>query len=639
MPPLLLSLLALLALGALPAPASAQPLNFVVILSDDQRFDTLSAMPIVQAEVAARGVEFTNALVTTPLCSPTRASFLAGGVEAERTGVRDNVLPNGGATRFLDAESLATRLQNAGYATAMIGKYMNGYDEVMVPYVPPGWTSFQARYGSTLLPFFAMVTGSTGPTAPGVGTSLFEIPDYGTDYVRDRALDFIDAHADEPFFLYLAADAPHHPAIPAPGDETTFPGYVYRGRGYGETDLSDKPLRIRIAAAQFPPTAPAVDAFNRMQLQSLQALDRAVGALVDRLVALDLLDHTVFVYMSDNGFLWGEHGLAQKGEVYEESIRVPLIVVAPGAAPRSDDRLVAADLDVAATILDYAGISFATDGISLAPALASPASPARSSIAVESQTPNQSWAALRVTDARGNWKYVEHTRGEKELYDLASDPFELQSLHGSAALASLRAQFAAELAPLKSLASTTHFAVPAKVDKPYALLLRAWGGTPPYTWTLAEGTLPAGLSLDPVAGRVSGTPTQPQTQNVVFAVQDQSTDSLGNGGRQLQYQPLSLRVVTDCGDGVDNDGDGLVDLADLGCASATWPREDPQCDDNVDNDGDGRIDWDGGAGGPADPDCTSPSRRSEASPRSCGLGFELAFLLPLLYGLRRRALG
>jgi arylsulfatase A-like enzyme len=636
----LLALLLLVLPGVAAAPAAAQsaPTNFVVILSDDQRFDTLSWMPIVQAELVARGVNFTDALVTTPLCCPVRASFLSGGFLSQRTGVRHNLLPNGGVTRFLDAETIATRLQSAGYATALMGKYMNGYEGIG-PYIPPGWTTFLAHYGSTLLPNFAMASGSSTPTAPGFGTDILGISQYGTDYLRDRALDFIDAHAADPFFLYLAMDAPHHPANPAPGDENLFPGYLYRGRGYGETDLSDKPLRIRSAAALFPGIAAEVDEFNLKQLRSLQALDRAVGAIVARLETLGLLERTIVFYMSDNGFLWGEHGLQQKGEVYEESIRVPLVVVAPGVTPRTDDRLVAADLDVAATILDYAGIPLASDGLSLAPVLGSPASPARTSILVEAQYDTQSWAALRVRDARGDWKYVEHTRGEKELYDLASDPYELQSLHASTSLAPLRAELAAELAPLKGLASTTHFAVPAKVNRPYTLSLRAWGGTPPYTWTLSEGTLPAGFSLDSAAGMVSGTPTRPESQSVIFAVEDQSTDSLGNGGRQIQYQPLTLRVVTDCDDKLDNDGDGLVDLADLGCANATWPRENPECDDGVDNDGDGGVDWDGGAGAPPDPQCTAPYRRSESAARACGLGFELAFLIPLLYKLRRRALG
>jgi Sulfatase/Glucodextranase, domain B/Bacterial Ig-like domain (group 2) len=116
-------------------------LNFIVILTDDQRWDTLWAMPIVQEKLMARGVTFTNAFVTTPLCCPFRTSFLSGGFYAHNTGVLTNALPNGGVSRFHDEETIATILQGAGYKTALMGKYMNGYLKI-APYIPPGWTKF-----------------------------------------------------------------------------------------------------------------------------------------------------------------------------------------------------------------------------------------------------------------------------------------------------------------------------------------------------------------------------------------------------------------------------------------------------------------------------------------------------------------
>jgi hypothetical protein len=121
-------------------------LNFIVILTDDQRWDTLWAMPIVQEKLMARGVTFTNAFVTTPLCCPFRASFLSGGFYAHNTGVLTNALPNGGVSRFHDEETIATILQGAGYKTALMGKYMNGYLKI-APYIPPGWTKFIGLQG------------------------------------------------------------------------------------------------------------------------------------------------------------------------------------------------------------------------------------------------------------------------------------------------------------------------------------------------------------------------------------------------------------------------------------------------------------------------------------------------------------
>ena len=154
--------------------------------------------------------------------------------------------------------------------------------------------------------------------------------------------------------------------LPAPGDETLFSDYEYRNRAYGEADLSDKPTRIQ---QTLPLDTRQLQTFQRNQLRALQAVDRAVGAIVDKLEAKNKLAQTVLIFTSDNGYLWGEHGLQGKGEPYEESIRVPLVIVLPGIAPRTDDHLVAMNLDVPQTIFDLAGISKDTDGVSLVPLL------------------------------------------------------------------------------------------------------------------------------------------------------------------------------------------------------------------------------------------------------------------------------
>jgi N-acetylglucosamine-6-sulfatase len=618
---------------------SDPPLNFVVLLTDDQRFDSLWAMPLLEDRLGARSVRFENALVTNPLCCPMRSSFLSGGFYPHSTGVINNTPPNGGAPAFVDSPSIATALQEAGYATGLVGKYLNEYN-LIYPRIPPGWTSFAGAIGTSFsLPYYLNV-GSTG-ALPGQGVAVGPGTVYGTYEYRDRALAFIDAHADEPFFLYVAFDAVHTPATPAPGDEDLFANYVYRGRGFGEVDVSDKPARIVAATAQYPDIMDEQDAIHRDMLRSLQAVDRAVADVVDRLQALGILDRTVVVFASDNGYMWGEHGLPAKREPYEESVRVPLWMAVPGVPPRSDEHLVSLDLDVPVTLLDLAGVPWQSDGVSLLPLLEDPNDAVRTEALIEHAQDWLAWAGLRVMDERGNWKYVEYSRGWKELYDLDADPYELESRHADPALQPLVAELSAELAPLKGLAATTHTAPKAHVGVPYALPLNAWGGKLPYTWSLAQGPLPAGLSLDASTATVRGTPTEIGARSVVLRVEDSSTGTQ-SGHPETYNLTLAFGVVSACSDGVDNDGDGAVDFpADPGCRDAASNLENPKCDDGLDNDHDGKIDWDGGGVGPPDPQCSAGWGSFEGElTRPCGLGFELAplaVLLAWLGGRRRRA--
>jgi hypothetical protein len=170
------------------------------------------------------------------------------------------------------------------------------------------------------------------------------------------------------------------------------------------------------------------------------------------------------------------------------------------------------------------------------------------------------------------------------------------------------------------------------LDAAYTATLLASGGTPPYTWSIANGQLPAGLTLEPSTGLISGTPTAGGVSNFTVGV---------SAGAQSATQVSSIAILTGyaCSDGLDNDGDTLVDFpADPGCLAAASNLENPMCDDDLDNDGDGKIDWDGGASlGTPDPECTAAFRNRELpSASSCGLGTELVIALPLLAALRRR---
>jgi arylsulfatase A-like enzyme len=651
--------------GADPAAAQgdppSRPRNIVVVLTDDQRFDSLWAMPILQDRLRSRGVTFTNAIVTTPLCCPFRAAFLSGGYYSHNTGVHTNDGPDGGFANFDDANSLATRLQQAGYATLFAGKYMNGYDNT-TPYVPPGWTRWAAfADGDTFT--VRLHEGST-TTQPGTATLTGPWPQHDTQVYLDRMLGFLAQTAGSSRFVYLAPRSPHYPAVPEPQDADLFPDFVYRGRAWAEADISDKPLYVHNQYSPFWtrfPTLEDWDEYNRDQLRSLQSVDRAIGAIVDWIEAAGELSETVFVFTSDNGFLWGEHGMHLKSFPYEESIRVPLVVVVPGAAAREDDSLVSVDIDVPAMLLELAGLPATGDGVSLLPRVLDPAAPPREEALIEQY--GQDWAGLRTQRASEDrmWKYVWLGRGQKdipgypsvELYDLTNDPYELENLYDDPTLQPRIAQMHQRMTELMGPHLDEQQGQPlAFFGRPYSNQLEVVGGTPPYRFEIVSGVLPEGLVLDPDTGRIQGVPTEVAVATITVRLSS-SDLARQSGGFQGHQRPLRIVVregdvdldgvldgadncpfaynpdqadsdgdghgdVCDpeCNDAVDNDGDGLVDLADPGCALPEDPSERGDaytCDDGLDNDGDGLVDHG------ADPGCGFPYSDRENPACSDGL--------------------
>ena len=422
-----------------------------------------------------------------------------------------NKLPNGGAQKFRDTETLATLLQKAGYETALIGKYMNGYTP-MAPYVPPGWTKFVVQTGQNA------VLGSSGSTS---STGVIKTQtQYRTDFERDQSLQFLDEYGNSPFLLFLSTNAPHYPATPALGDEDLFPDYAWRGGAYGEDDLSDKPNITRQKARQFEGLVGVwLDEFQRNQLRSLQAVDRAVGAIVDKIDAMGKLDQTVFIFTSDNGFMWGEHRQFGKGQPFEESIRVPFVIRMPGIAPRTDARLVVANLDIGTTIFDLAGVQKETDGESLVPILENPGALWRDEFLIEMfQADNNFFAGLRGE----KWKYLERPSGEKELYDLVNDPYEEESKHNDPDNKRIMREFHDRLEPQKGLAITTLKAPEAEPNRYYQFQLTAWGSEKPYTWSIVAGELPQGLSLNSASGLISGVQVNAKQKKVSIKVEGSS---------------------------------------------------------------------------------------------------------------------
>ncbi len=428
-----------------PAPSgAATPPNIILILTDDQRWDTVGYMPTLNTLAARR---FTAAYVTTPMCCPSRSSILSGQY-AHNTGVHTNSAPNGGFHAFHDTETLATRLHAAGYRTGLMGKYLNGYENTA--YIPPGWDQWLAF--STKPDYYNYTFNNNGVSEPHGSSDA----DYSTDVIMARAQQFILSPDPRPFFLYVAPYAPHNPATPATRHKNLFNNLApYRPPSYNEADVSDKP-----AFEQYPLMTPAVqsqvDEFRKNQLRTLQAVDEGLAGIISALNDVGKLSNTVIIFTSDNALFWGEHRFPLgKGRPYQEDVHVPLLIAYPPLTPSLvNDSHLALNVDLAPTILDLAGvpISSVMDGTSLVPLLnGAPPTNWRTDFLEEAwqdseESPIPDWSAVRSSQ----WTYVEYVTGDKELYDEVNDPYELNNVANQSAYAQTQAQLAARLATLRA---------------------------------------------------------------------------------------------------------------------------------------------------------------------------------------------
>jgi N-acetylglucosamine-6-sulfatase len=397
--------------------------NVVLINTDDQRWDTLWAMPTIQ-ELASKGVAFTNSFVTSPLCAPSRSSLFTGRY-AHDTGVLDTGGPQGGAHVFDDSSTIATWLKAAGYHTGHFGKYMNGYFAIS-PHIPPGWDDFRTFYADIPLYFdYDLVENGI---ASHHGSSA---ADYSTDVLAGMTRDFMDAHANEPFFAYYAPFAPHTPPIPAPRHAGLLGGLApWRPPSYNYNVFTGVPGWVVLQAFLWrPANQPTNDQFRIDSLETLFAVDEAVDGFLARLAELGLDDDTVVIFTSDNGYAWGEHWWWGKECGYEECLRVPLVIRDPGApyAPRQEAGLVS-NLDLAPTIAELAEATTPANvnGQSLV-GLLNGTAPAPSDVLgeywVRAIPIIPTWRSLRTDQ----WKYIHNynTSDFLQLYDLTSDPYEL----------------------------------------------------------------------------------------------------------------------------------------------------------------------------------------------------------------------
>ncbi len=443
--------------------------NIIVIVADDLDAASLEAMPRAKALLADQGTSFTNFFVSLALCCPSRATILRGQY-AHNHQVLTNRPPNGGFQRFRalghELSTVATWLHDAGYHTVLLGKYLNGYPQGVDPtYVPPGWDEWYSPVGGTP---YANVSYRMNENGTIVSYGQRE-DDYLTDVLARKANDIIWRAADRgwPFFMYLATYAPHAPATPAPRHQDTFPGVAApRPPSFNEDDINDKPAWLRNRPPLGPRQMEQIDALYRRRLQSLQAVDELIERLVGALEATGQLGRTYLFFTSDNGFHLGQHRLPQgKNTAYEEDIRVPLIVRGPGVPAGRVIEHLAANTDLAPTFAELAGLAAPefVDGRSLVPLLSpEPPAPAqwRQAVLIEHfadrvprrqaqeqrrrEPPRERRAQPRRRPARGGgaptfaairtpqYVYIEYASGERELYDLRVDPYELSNLASAA---------------------------------------------------------------------------------------------------------------------------------------------------------------------------------------------------------------
>jgi N-acetylglucosamine-6-sulfatase len=495
-------------------PAEGTPPSIVVIQTDDQTLDSLyetfrafpgaaetRAMPNTLDLIAKRGMTFNRYYVPYPLCCPSRVSLLTGRY-AHNHNVKGNVQPNGGFTGFsfrgAMQHNLATWLSAAGYRTIHVGKFLNGYGDE--PYdngltIPPGWNAWYSVLKADTHHYYygysinanGQIVGPFGdpgdwetreygvrddfgcPFEPTNGLPCYYLTDSLTTIATNE---MFATPAEQPFFVQLDYTAPHgdfrKPAgpEPAPRHYDWFKGARLphdRSEGLDEGTVTDKPRFIREAPHLTPNEKRTYRVYYEKQLESLRAVDDGVRQVIGTLSQMGRLQNTYVLFVSDNGFFFGEHRLlGGKFLAYESATHLPFLIRGPGIEPGSSTGELVANIDIAPTLLELAGAEAdkSIDGRSLVPYLEDPELRSRRPLLFESfvetsdveaqgaissaarrggatasgagggataslLAPPKDYAGIRL----GPYKYIAWPTGEKELYNINRDPYELNSLH------------------------------------------------------------------------------------------------------------------------------------------------------------------------------------------------------------------
>lgn len=404
--------------------------NIVFILTDDMRKDDLRYMPKTKQYLGQHGTTFKNAFISDPVCCPSRATIMRGQY-AHNTGVWNVGSPHGGWQTYhangLERDNVATRLHTAGYKTGLFGKYLNGYNGHRKP---PGWDRWYANTGKPEYYNYNMTDGQRLIHYGHKNT------DYETYVVGAKAKNFIESStkSDQPFFAYIAPKGPHpsghDTTVPAPQDRHSFDGLqADRPPSYNEQNVSDKPPWVRHRPLLSQDDKALIDQHAEGRAEALQSEDRMVADIVHELKDEHALGSTYIFFTSDNGFEMGEHRIkGGKEQIYDESIRTPLLVRGPGVEADEYTGKLTVNTDYFSTWAQIADapVPDYVDGRSLLPVLRGHSHHWRDAVLLEGTHTaggGPGYATIRTKE----WKYAQFSTGNAELYNLHADPNELSN--------------------------------------------------------------------------------------------------------------------------------------------------------------------------------------------------------------------
>ena len=385
--------------------------NILIIVTDDQRAGTLRSMPKTRRWFKRGGKNYTQAYATTPLCCPSRASILTGRY-AHNHRVKRNVMGH----RLNHATTIERRLDAAGYTTAIAGKFLNAWKPekdpphfdrwaVFNPYLDPGY--YHTRFN--------------------VNGVMRRVNRYSTDFIARRATRWLrrfESHDSSPWFMYLAPYGPHDPYVPAHRHMHSSVPQWRANAGIREGGREDKPAWVRARNETWERARHVATRQHR----TLKSVDDLVGLVLRRMGRLNERKRTLAFFLSDNGYLWGEHGLMGKRAPYTPSVRIPLLARWPGHIGRGTrSHALAANIDIAPTILDAARLTpgaMKVDGRSLF------SSRRRTHLLLEffHELRVPSWSSIRTPRAQYIEYYGRHGRVTfRELYNTERDPWQLHN--------------------------------------------------------------------------------------------------------------------------------------------------------------------------------------------------------------------